>query len=173
MLTTPHSSGRRSLSSVFTRSRRMRPPRSSRAPAIAGAYLRHGPHQGAQNSTRTGRRAERTRSSYSSSRSSIQSVTSRLPLFRGNGNGAAENNEPPRLHASSIAVSDGLHSYDVGHLPLDHPLDSSLQGDHRHRAAAASADHADLCDAVVRHVDELDVASIHLNGGPDLVQRRL
>src|SRR5690606_33739110 len=59
------------------------------------------------------------------------------------------------------------------HLRLDDALDTGLQGEHRHRAAAAGAHQLHSDNAVFGHVDQLHVAAVHLHRGTDALQRRL
>src|SRR5690606_16970026 len=66
--------------------------------------------------------------------------------------------------------SDGLDRRDARHLPLDDALDACLQRHQGHRAAAAGAHHAHLRHAVFRDVDQLDIAAVHLDRRPDLIQ---
>src|SRR5712691_10024232 len=73
---------------------------------------------------------------------------------------------------SLVLEGHRLDSLDLGERFLQHPLHAGLQGHHGVHAADTRACQANLHDAV-RDVEKLDVASVALDVGSDVVQHLL
>src|SRR3712207_1042041 len=66
-----------------------------------------------------------------------------------------------------------LHAGDAGHALEEQALDAHLERERAHGTAGAGADQRQADDLARRHLDQLDGSAIHLERGPDLVQRAL
>src|SRR5438105_3174901 len=84
--------------------------------------------------------------------------------------GANRKPKPPAIRETS---GDGDDAGDFGDALAEVALDSHLEGHRGRGAAVTGAVEADLDDAVVAHLDQLDVAAVRLNGRADEVEDAL
>src|SRR5438270_4097873 len=87
---------------------------------------------------------------------------------------ATEARSPVRAPATSASGSyvlakrlDGFDAGDAGHAVLQDPLHAALQGEPGDRAGVAGSRQLHLDHALLADADEVDVAPVHLQRGPD------
>lgn len=80
------------------------------------------------------------------------------------------NTKAMRQERGSGPVLDGDDLRHFGNLLFHDALNTCLQGEHRHRAASARPHHLYGDDAFIADVDELYVASVHLDRGTNPLQ---